>query len=68
MLARSVPPLGHADESVSCLGKMFAMIADTGAGIWNLEDKPSQRQENCDVMRFLKIIFKFIFNFSTLSF
>lgn len=39
--AGSVPTPGSHRQRVSYLGKMLVMIADTGAGIWNLKHKPA---------------------------
>lgn len=67
MLARSVSAPGSRRQSISYLGKMLVMIAHTAAGIWNLKEKPSQMQENCDVMRFLKITYFFFISPPSLS-
>lgn len=41
VLARSVPTPGSRRQTVSYLGKILVVTADTGAGIWNLKEEPS---------------------------
>lgn len=41
VLVRAVPTPGSFRQSISYLGKVPVMIADTGAGVWNSKEKPS---------------------------